>query len=182
MSHSIKYTADELTAIAESSGKVPEMHRLKRYMYRIYHEKNLPGEIFRKYPGDIKFARYDFRTFLQSEERGAYEIEASNYGRIRINGTIARQHEEKKGWLVVRITNRIKYPVYRLVAETWCDCFMDDSFGWQVLHVTGDGYDNSPDNLMWIRDGDRKVSASIPSVPDPDVETDALIEKLNLVC
>ena len=87
---------------------------------------------------------------MESDEFKKYKIEVSNYGRIKINGIIEKQLEEKEGWFYIKIKNR-DYPVYRFVAEVWCECPFEDASGWQVHHISNDGNNNTPENLIWIK-------------------------------
>ena len=81
-------------------------------------------------------------------------LKISNCGRVEINGDIKTQADEsgKTGYLKV-----MGYPglgmVYNLVANTWIkkpdnycsDCILD------VHHITNNGYDNRPENLIWLK-------------------------------
>ncbi|GHV08047.1 hypothetical protein FACS189485_19090 [Spirochaetia bacterium] len=151
ISHNVIYSLDELKKLIISKGDAEILHKIKRFMYKITCKQNLPGEIFRKYPKNIKYAYVNFRPFLESEEFKNYNIEISNYGRIKINNSIEPQVEEKEGWFYIK-TKKIYYPVYRFVAEVWCECSFEDSSSWQVHHLSNDGNNNTPENLIWIKD------------------------------
>jgi hypothetical protein len=161
VSHSINYSLDELKNLVNSTPNNMFIHKIRRFMYKIKCDNDLPGEIFRKYPKNINHATLEFREYLNSFD-GVHNfspIEVSNYGRIRCQN-IYHQYEDKPGWLYVHITHKVKYPVYRLVAETWLECPFEDSLNWQVHHISNDGYDNSPSNLVWIKNDFHK---SIPT-------------------
>jgi len=181
--HKIDYSLDELKKLIISKNDAEVIHRIKRYMFSVITSKNLPGEIFRKYPKNINFAYHDFRPFLQSDESKKYNIEVSNYGRIKINNDIKKQIEEKIGYFYVK-TEKIHYPVWRFVAEVWCEFPFDDTLGWQVHHISNDGNDNTPDNLMWIKDSSHN---SIPkyAVDKLNIENykdiNVIIENINLI-
>lgn len=85
----------------------------------------------------------------------------SNFGNIEIREDNRTKYEPAEiinndkignGWLVLK-----KHPsvyVYRLVAETWLekDCSQKEDLGrWEVHHISNDGYDNRPENLIWLR-------------------------------
>jgi hypothetical protein len=94
---------------------------------------------------------------LESDEFKKYSIEVSNYGRIRINNIIEKQIEEGEGCFYIKIKNRY-YPVWRFVAEVWCEFPSDDTYKrWEVHHISNDGNDNTPENLIWIKDTDHKL-------------------------
>jgi hypothetical protein len=185
ISQSIDYTLDELKMLVNTTIDNIIIHKIKRYMYKIY-RKELPGEIFRKYPKNPNHILYKFREFFASEKGGNYIIEVSNYGRIKINDNIAKQIEEKNGWFYIKITETVNYPVYRLVAETWCKCFFEDSTdNWQVHHLSNDGYDNTPNNLIWIK-GNFHNKIRTPKKEqlknkndEPNEEIEKIIKKLN---
>lgn len=103
----------------------------------------------------------DDEKWLLHPEKKYY---VSNLGRIKIDDEILPQKDEgdKPGWLVLskatslsgKKLNTTKY-IYRFVAETWLDKDedQDESLGkWHVHHISNDGYDNRPDNLIWVRE------------------------------
>jgi hypothetical protein len=151
LNHNIIYSLDELKELIVSKADAKIIHGIKRYMHKVTTNKKLPGEIFRKYPKNINFAYINFRDFLESDEFKKYSIEVSNYGRIRINNIVEKQVEEKEGWFYIK-TKDIYYPVWRFVAEVWCEFPYDDARGWQVHHISNDGNNNTPENLIWIKD------------------------------
>jgi hypothetical protein len=151
MIHIINYSITELKQMVLSKNDAEIIHNLKRHMNKIVYNKNLPGEVFRKYPQNINYAYVNFRPFLKSKEYENYNIEVSNYGRIRINGLIERQVEVKEGYFYIK-SDAVDYPVYRFVAEVWCECPFSDSVGWQVHHISNDGSNNMSENLIWIED------------------------------
>jgi hypothetical protein len=149
--HIINYSINELRQMILSENDAEIIHNLKRYMSKIVFNQNLPCEMFRKYPKNINYAYVNFRPFLKSKEYENYNIEVSNYSRVRINGLIEKQVEVKDGYFYIK-SNTIDYPVYRFVAEVWCECPFEDSVGWQVHHISNDGNDNTPENLIWIKE------------------------------
>jgi hypothetical protein len=96
--------------------------------------KLLPGEIFKEHP--------------------ELPVEVSNLGRIKYNGSILLQMPDETqsdpyGYLWVKIPEVGQYMVYRLVAETWCDN-PDRSIYITVHHISNNGMDNRPENLLWV--------------------------------
>ncbi|MDR0718105.1 MAG: hypothetical protein LBF78_00600 [Treponema sp.] len=151
LNHNIIYSLDELKELIVSKADAAIIHIIKRYMHKITTNKRLPGEIFRRYPKNINFAYIEFRSFLESNKFREYNIGVSNYGRIKINDIIEKQIEEKEGWFYIK-TKDIHYPVWRFVAEVWCEFPYNDACGWQVHHISNDGNNNTPENLIWIKD------------------------------
>jgi hypothetical protein len=144
--HVINYSLDELIQMVKPS--TYEYVNLFNGIpvHEIVDAAPLPGEVFRKYPQNEK-------------------IEVSNLGRIRIDNEIIKQWEDDvkgKGWLKVKIAKIISYPeyVYRFVAETWCKK-PDETDGWEVHHISNNGYDNRPENLIWLK---RAQHAKIPNI------------------
>jgi hypothetical protein len=144
--HTINYTLDELKKMVKPS----TYEYVNVYdgipVHKIREIEPLPGEVFRKYP---------------KKEM----IEASNLGRIKIENEIIEQWDDDskgKGWLSIKMGKILDYPkyVYRFVAETWCQC-PDDLTGWEVHHITNNGYDNRPENLIWIK---RDLHKQIPTL------------------
>ena len=76
-------------------------------------------------------------------------VEVSNCGRIRQNGQILPLTEVEDGYLYVS-TQKFKEKVYRLVAETWC-IDPDKPSAYNIVHhIDNNGYNNTPENLIWV--------------------------------
>jgi hypothetical protein len=138
----IGYTFDELAELVEKPPyKYVNIFNGKP-VHQILDSKPLPGEVFRKY----------------SENE---LINVSNLGRIKIGNEIIEQWEDDekgKDYLYVKISHIIdneKY-VYRLVAKTWCKKPYNpgNSTKWHVHHISNNGYDNRPSNLIWVKGND----------------------------
>jgi hypothetical protein len=137
----ITYSLDELAGMIQNPPYAPVTVFGGKPVHEILDSSLLPGEIFRNY----------------SKEK---IIEVSNLGRIRINNEIIKQwddDEKGKDYLYIKIGEIIDYPryVYRFVAETWCRRSNDLS-GWQVHHISNNGYDNRPCNLLWVTEEQHK--------------------------
>ncbi len=136
VSHTVDYTIDELKNMVQPSTYEYVNVFENVPVHQIMDINPLPGEVFRKHPKHTC-------------------IEISNFGRIKLDNKIVEQWDDDphgKGWLYVKIGNILSYPkyVYRFVAETWCK-HPDNTEGLEVHHITNNGYDNRPANLLWIK-------------------------------
>jgi hypothetical protein len=132
ISHLVEYTLEELKAMVQSSDYEVPIKVNGSVVHQNLDPKPLHGEVFRKYPNPE-----------WTSCGHCYEV--SNFGRIRLNDKIIEQKETKKGYLSVD-----GQYVYRFVAETWCNP-PTNTQGWEVHHITNNGYDNRPSNLIWIQ-------------------------------
>jgi hypothetical protein len=135
----IGYTLNELAEMIEN----PPYKYVNVFdgkpVHQILDSKPLPGEVFKEYPENKL-------------------IKVSNLGRIKINNEIIEQWEEveenRRDYLYVKIGHIIdtEKDVYRFVAKTWCKkpYNSDNSIIWQVHHISNNGYDNRPSNLLWV--------------------------------
>jgi len=137
--HTISYSFDELAQMVENQPYEYVNFYNGKPIHKILDINSLPGEVFRKYPENNN-------------------IEVSNLGRIKIDDKVIEQWEDDKNgkdYLYVKIGELEKY-VYRFVAKTWCEkpMFFDDSETWCVHHISNNGYDNRPSNLVWVKMND----------------------------
>lgn len=142
-------------------------------------------------PDKIPWQRQEEDNYINIKEQwrpchGKYDIyEASDCGRIRLKGMpdeILEQHERKYphtkisdlleilkdtpdnaevGYLYVN-TPEGAVDVHTLIADAWllkCD---DETY--QVHHISNDGYDNSPWNLIYLKKEEHEINSSIDSV------------------
>lgn len=87
-------------------------------------------------------------------------LSVSNFGRIKIisnnQGEILKQQDIEPGKGCLYVPNFWKkLMVWTLVAHTWLekDKTQDESLGnWHVHHISNNGYDNRPENLIWLRE------------------------------
>lgn len=119
---------------------------------------DFPGEIWKTYPQNTMYM-------------------ASNYGRIKYKGEICilvegkykdikdlwgqkpskyllEKYPTKVGWLKPshdEVSNLESLPfVYQIVADTWLDSGSDSGSVIHVHHISEDGYDNRPENLIYL--------------------------------
>ena len=124
-------------------------------VYKIEQNDELPNEKFIPY-NNLFLSTYKFRSSISLNELLDMNITVSNYGRVKIKGKIVTQYQYKFGYLAIKITDEILYDVYRLVAETWVKCPVENTFEydgnncWVVHHITDNGFDNRPENLVWL--------------------------------
>ena len=156
ISHNMNYSIEELRHILQTYefNKMDNSYN-NLLVYKIYDNENLPGEIFRIYDNPKRSTAVFREAFWDTEESRNVRIEVSNLGRVKINGQMKKQYQKQYGYLYVNVTPDISYEVYRLVAETWLDCPVEDTLEisghlWYVVHhITDNGFDNRPSNLIW---------------------------------
>ena len=121
-----------------------------------------------------KFDNEEWKLYWSSENKNISRwtdkykkikiIEVSNFGRVRftyIDGKIEikqqiEYYDLKTGYLCLE-GNYNDLPdkfIYQMIANTWLikDGNQEDTLGeWHVHHILNNGYDNRPENLIWIR-------------------------------
>lgn len=139
ITQTISYSLNELQVLVLHQPQYFPIHFVGDQPIHLYTGADLPGEIFR-----IGFVQVGNDKF---------EIQASNFGRIRtLNGEILVPREDPPGkdYLYVSVNSEFsKVYVHRIVASLWLD-HPSDTHGLQVHHITNNGYDNRPGNLVWI--------------------------------
>lgn len=158
ISKTISYTVEEL------------QKQVRKRIVPLYIEKvkifscekpELPGEVFKTHKTRIN-------------------LEASNYGRIRYNYQIVKQKDEtpdKKGWLIPCEN----IPGYKYVYQIVCDIWLGFNPGrdgnyFHRHHINNNGYDNRPENLIWVSKEDhREIHKYIKCLSDP--ESDYVLKK-----
>ena len=154
ITHNMYYSIEELNGILQSYSfnKLDNSYN-GQCVYKILQNNVLPGEIFRLY-NKSKSATQNFReAFWNTEKPKSVKIEVSNLGRVKINDQIKPQYQNEYGYLYINVAPDIPYEVYRLVAETWLECPVEDTVAssdiWVVHHITDNGFDNRSSNLLW---------------------------------
>lgn len=146
LTQSITYTIEELRAMVirvnRSSGEKskPITFFNEKPVHEITDLNILPGEVFRE--GTTNHNNYSF------------EVKVSNFGRVIYKGEVITQREkddESDGYLVLDkaesgLTGKL---VYQIVADVWLDKPSDRDVKIRH-HITNNGYDNRPENLMWV--------------------------------
>ena len=94
-----------------------------------YTEADLKGEIWKKFPLDEDYT-------------------VSNLGRIKYKGVIQKQKDEKTQYVTLADDNLRDDYIYNFVACTFLGKSEGDGF--QVHHITNDGYFNTLDNLVLL--------------------------------
>ncbi len=94
-----------------------------------YVKYNLKGEIWKEFPLNNKYT-------------------VSNLGRIKYEGVIQEQKDEKTQYVTLANENLRKDYIYKFVAYTFLG--KKDGDGYQVHHITNDGYYNTVDNLVLL--------------------------------
>jgi len=109
-------------------------------------------------------------------------LEVSNFGRVKIGDDILKQADTAPfaGYLYIKDYNELrKYEniklynvdtVYQMVAETWHEkpetpenC---ENKCWDVHHISNDGYDNRPENLIYLKKCQHKFIHPFMKLPE----------------
>ncbi len=90
--------------------------------------------------------------FQENKRHKNKNVEVSNFGRVKINGIIAIQNNTAidNGELYIKEFG-ISLKVWTLVAKTWLKKPQDDNCIYDVHHITNNGCDNRPENLIWLK-------------------------------
>lgn len=75
-----------------------------------------------------------------------YNFYVSNFGRVKINDRLSKIHEDRDGYLTVRVNNK-KHMVHRLVYEYFGTDFIKSN---HIHHIDGNKQNNHIDNLECI--------------------------------
>lgn len=141
---------------------LPPYHPINTYQNKAIHEitgiQKLPGEVFR-------IGVLELRDIF-SDEKCYFEIEGSNFGRVKFRNAILpqfidNQNTEHKDLLYVKIAKEQRVfgaYVHCVIAGLWCK--RDASRKSEVHHISNNGFDNKPSNLIWI-DARTKLSFGI---------------------
>jgi len=106
----------------------------------------------------------EWKTYMEnpSNWRAQYKeikkVEVSNWGRVRFkkaSGIHIQKQVDKKNNGYLELDGYPSFPVvYKMVAETWLskDEHQDATLReWHVHHISNNGYDQRPENLIWLR-------------------------------
>lgn len=109
------------------------------------------SKLSKKYPYENLDDNMNDEKWQFDPTRKRNKFWVSNKGRIKnFEGKILEQIDSPdygKGWLVLK-----DYPtvlVYKLVAEAWLK-YPEEGSGWHIHHIDNDGYNNCPENLIYV--------------------------------
>lgn len=94
-----------------------------------YSEHNLKGEIWKEFPLNPQYT-------------------VSNLGRVKYEGKIQEQKDDKLHYITLADDNLRKDYIYNFVAYTFLGKIEGD--GYHVHHITNDGYYNTEENLILL--------------------------------
>lgn len=83
---------------------------------------------------------------IKKEYFNKYNFYVSNLGRVMINDRLSKIHEDRDGYLTVRVNNK-KQMVHRLVYEYFGNDFNKD---YHIHHIDGNKQNNCIDNLECV--------------------------------
>lgn len=143
-SFTVEYTVEDLRRmITRPERYVPVNFYQDTPIHLVMTPEELPGEVFKK--GLVSVG--------QNANKVVFEIEGSNFGRVRSHGKILEQNDPKNAdYLMVTIEDEdTSAPVHRVIATLWCKSPEGiDVSTLQVHHITNNGFDNRPCNLLWV--------------------------------
>ncbi len=154
----VEYTAEDLRRmITRPERYIPANFFKDSPIHLVMTPEELPGEVFRK--GQVSYGKDGNQVF--------FEAEGSNFGRVRLQGKILAQKArdpEHQDYLIVYINTVIpSVSVHRIIASLWCK--QPEGFtvsDLEVHHITNNGYDNRPCNLLWVtRDEHAEIEKGI---------------------
>jgi hypothetical protein len=168
-----KLTNEEVVKYKEMLESYEEFPRCEhlivdgKFVYN-YKGGELTNEEFKTH----KYPAYDYNV----------QLEASNYGRIKIDGKIVEAEPENKSddpfkhGLVVHINGYGIESVHRLVKETFDPIINMEQY--EVYHANNNVNDNRLENLLWISTEDlRRIDSKFNVEPDkPSSENETLIQ------
>lgn len=130
-----------------------ELIRVKQNMYPFGIPEN--GEVF--YHQNLDYKEQAGEIFKKVYEYFKKPVEVSNFGRVRYDNEIIQQVDDPShqngGWLWLECPQykflHHQY-VYRLVADAWLKSHPNTDDKWARHHINNNGYDNRPENLIWV--------------------------------
>lgn len=140
------FSLEELNEKIINRSKIIEDYNKQKFEERIY--RNIKPEL-------------DNELWKMCQEKPKLYI--SNLGRVKIGNIVWKQKDatNKIGYLILEDFNKIPNDykeyikqfnyVYQLVARIWLGRHIEDGCVWDVHHISGAGYDNRPENLIWMK-------------------------------
>lgn len=111
-------------------------------------KKNLPGELWQECKNFPGYSASNFGRICDNNGNilQQYEESYKNYSPDEIV-KLLKTNAEHVGWLCVDVgPNGGAQYVYKMVADAWLE--YDKNAGLEIHHITNDGYDNRPYNLI----------------------------------
>ena len=159
-----KYTVEKLKDLCPSSSEITDQNKIERETHRlkIYHSErynsqveNLPGEIW------VRLSQKGWeRIFVSNQARIKYLKDDGNFEFLNQDedpsisdfGYLVIDPEKKYPELHKLISKGYpRYPrVYKLVAMAFLGKDEYEGDGSVIHHIDNNGYDNRPENLIWL--------------------------------
>ena len=149
----VEYSIDDLRNLIQFPLLFKPVNFYKGLPIHLVEDEEIVGELFKT--GDIYF---------KNEKITGIKIEASNYGRIRIDRRIRIQssrNEEDYDYL--HIPNMELPDVHRIISFIWHTKPVGVNYDELIVHhISNNGYDNRPCNLLWVTSSEHKLIHDTP--------------------
>jgi len=144
------WTIDELNNAIVPTSKINLIYKTKKPFYEM-----TDNELEFTIAGIKEYKPEKFKVFPFDPK-----IKVSNYGRVNFNGILQKQIDINKlaGYLYLADYKELMVKsanfngaeyVYNIIAETWLEKPPEET-NLIVHHISNDGYDNRPENLIYI--------------------------------
>lgn len=150
----VEYSIDELKNLLQFPLLFKPVNFYKGVPIHLVEEENISGEVFKQ--GDIYF---------KNEKINGIKVEASNYGRIKIDNQVRLQTSRNDNDYDYLHIPSIELPdAHRIIAFIWNSKPTNiDYVDLIVHHINNNGYDNRPCNLLWVTYQEHKTIHTGPT-------------------
>lgn len=153
-SFTVEYTIDELKSLLQFPLLFKPVNFYKGVPIHLVEDEHISGEVFKQ--GDIYF---------KNERINGIKVEASNYGRIKIDNQVRLQtSRSSKDYDYLHIPSIELPDAHRIIAFIWNNKPTNIGFADLIVHhINNNGYDNRPCNLLWVTYQEHKSIHTVPA-------------------